>query len=154
NDSVSVRSTAAGSVVTVNAGLGDDALTVGGVAGGVDGLQGSLVFNGQDGRDALTVDDALSSAGRAFPVPSPGVAPAGSAGISYAAAESVLVKAGAFDDTLAVQSTLAATPVTLNTGDGNDAITVGSNLDAVQGAVTVNGQAGSVDALTVDDTAS
>jgi hypothetical protein len=161
NDTISVRSTAAGTPVTVNAGFGDDVVTAGGGSGGLDGILSPLQINGQEGRDVLSLDDTGSGAARTFGVTSSGVSHSASSGFSflnfvnYIAAEGVVINAGAFDDTFNVQGTLAGTPVTLNTGAGNDAVNVGSNpfnpsLDPIQGALTVNGQAGS-DVLTLSD---
>src|SRR5262249_31213400 len=88
-DTVVVRTTAPGTAVTVNAGFGNDVLFVAGLAGGLDGIQGRLELNGQEGQDGLIVDDSASSAGRSFTITSAGVAGSGSAGIDYFAAESV-----------------------------------------------------------------
>ncbi len=152
-DSVAVRGTAPGTAVQVNAGFGDDTLTVGGAGGGLDGVQGPLGFNGQDGTgDRLIVDDTGSSAGRFFDVSTTSVARSGSAQIDYFLAESVVVKGGAFDDTFNVRATLSSTPVTVNTGDGNDTVTVGTAfLESIQGPLTVNGQAGGGDVLDISD---
>ena len=58
NDAVVVGIVASGSVMTVNAGDGDDTITVGTPAPGiVDGIDGTLNLNGGDGADILNVED-------------------------------------------------------------------------------------------------
>ena len=160
NDTIVVRSTAASTAVTVNAGFGDDTLTVANASGGLDGILGSARVQ-RPGRHQATYSSSTTPAAAPagpFVVKSSSVCRAGSRFISYVAAESVVVKAGAFDDTFDVRSTLAGTPVTLNTGDGSDVVRVGNSvyptLDYIQGALTVNGQAGSGDVLTIGDVGS
>ena len=75
--------------------------------------------------------------------------------VAYNGVESLAVHGLAGDDTMSVRSTLASTPVTVHGGDDDDTVHIGSlgnSLDAILGAVTVNGNAPAAsDALFLND---
>jgi Ca2+-binding RTX toxin-like protein len=68
-DTYDVRATAEGTAMTIDAGAGDDAVTVGNSGGTVDSpggtlddLRGTLAVRGQDGEDRLTLNDQANLA--------------------------------------------------------------------------------------------
>jgi hypothetical protein len=168
NDAIAVQGTPSGTAAAVNAGFGDDTMTAGGAVGGLNAVLSNVTFDGQQGNDVLTVDDTGGSAARAFTVTSSAVLRSTGflsvSAVNYANAEGVVVNAGAFDDQFGVASTRFATPVTLNTGAGDDIVSLGRGLvltpiffkptlGPLQGAVTVNGQGGN-DLLSLSDAGS
>jgi hypothetical protein len=71
--------------------------------------------------------------------------------IDYQNVSNLVVDGSSLATDYDVTSTAAATPVTINTGGGNDTVNVGAGvLDNLPGAVTVSGQGGTV-ALDVND---
>jgi hypothetical protein len=67
---------------------------------------------------------------------------------------SLTIAGGTGGDTINVRRTIAALPVTVNGGDQDDTINIGSvgnSLDTIQGAVTVNGDGSGGDALNFND---
>jgi hypothetical protein len=65
----------------------------------------------------------------------------------WSALTGITVAATAGNDTVNIEDTAAAVPVTVNLGDGSDTVNVSTaarNLNAIQGNVIVNGQAGTV----------
>jgi Ca2+-binding RTX toxin-like protein len=159
NDSIVVRSTAEASDWYVKAGPRDDTLTAANTSGGLDGFLSRLQFDGEDGSlDRLIVDDTGSGGGRSFVVSLGSVRRTDGPNRAefFYDTETVLVKGGAFDDIFTVEATTAA--VTLDTDDGSDRVQVGDDAftgyiggwDLIQGALTVNGQAGG-DVLSLSD---
>jgi hypothetical protein len=64
---------------------------------------------------------------------------------------SIIINTGSGNDTVSIRSTLPGVPVTVNLGNGNDTVTVGdSDLGAIQGSVTIHAGLG-VDTLNVND---
>jgi hypothetical protein len=108
--------------------------------------------SGASGTDTADVNGTAADNGLA--VTSTGVSMSGET-VTYDGVESLAVNGHAGDDTINVRSTTASTPVTVNGGDDDDTIhfgSVGNSLDAILGAVTVNGNApASSDALHVND---
>jgi PKD domain len=88
-----------------------------------------LTINTGAGADTFTVNDTASSG----------------------ASASTVINSGGGNDTVTIRATTGL--LTVNAGDGNDVVKIGSithNLNGIQGAVTVNGQAGT-DTLNIDD---
>jgi Ca2+-binding RTX toxin-like protein len=149
--------TTAGTPVTLNLGGGNDVVHLATSTGSsLDGFAAStpVTVNGEAGADAILLNDQVDGNGNSYVVTDTGVTRNFNQMIlSYAAAESLTLNGGNFADTVTVQSTLAATPVTLRMGGGDDVVNVGSlgnSLDPILGAVTVDGQAGA-DRLNVND---
>ncbi len=165
NDTFNVRSTHAAAVTTVNGGPGNDTINVGSLApavgGTVNAIAGALFVNGQGGTDTVNVDDTGDpddNTGLLTSTTLTGLG-MGPAGLTYGTVEFLNLNLGSGHDTLNVRSTHANTDTTVNAGPGNDTINVGSlapavggNVNAIAGALIVNGQGGS-DTLNVDDTA-
>jgi len=152
-DTISLAASAAGSTVTLNAGVGSDGITVGG--GSLDNLKGSLTLSaGMGDTDTLTIDDSADTTGHKFTVSNSTVTTEMAGDFDYDSSgfEKLVLTAGTGTDTIKVSSTKSGIPVTVSGGDGNDAITI-DGLDDIIGPVTVNGDDGATDSLTVDDSA-
>jgi hypothetical protein len=149
-DSIEVTATSIDTPVVVNAGTGNDTVSVGG--GTLDDLIGPLTLvSGTDGADKLIVDDSAATAGGTYTV---NATHAGTAAHSFAYFDAgfreVGLRGGLGDDTIDVPA--AAVPVTVIGGGGNDDITIGTgSLDQVLASVDVTGD--SNDRLTVNDQA-
>jgi hypothetical protein len=167
---IDITGTRAGTNTTVNMNGGVNLVNVGG--GTLDGIQGPLTVVGTV-IQALTVNDQNSVAARTYTITPSTVAWASGPTLTYSSVASLTVNTGGGVDTVNVQGTLAGTPVTVNTGGGNDAINVertsgplavnlgtgndtvnispsATNLNTIQGAVTITGNSDS-DTLVVND---
>jgi Ca2+-binding RTX toxin-like protein len=147
NDTFTVRSTAAGSLTTVNAAAGNDVFNVGlitGITGTLESIDGELTLHGATGADELKLFDSEAVVRESYTIRSDRVERVGAADINYATMESLTLDANNEDSTIAVVSTAAATPVTILAGFGNDTIRVGDagNPATLLGTVTVNGEGG------------
>src|SRR5262249_50754616 len=99
------------------------------------------------------LNDQTDAVANSYVVTATDVTRNGAGILNYGTVEKLNLNAGAFADAASVQSTSAATLLTLRMGAGDDAVSVGSaggSLDPVLGAVTVDGQAGA-DRLLVND---
>lgn len=157
-DSIAVLAVPADRDVSVDGGLADDTLVVG-KDGRLDLILGALDVAGGGGLDAVSFEDHLADAADAYTITAAAVSWANGGAtpvvVPYAAAEVLVLKTSAGDDTVGVASTLAGTPVTVDTGTGagDDTVTVGTGtLDNILGAVSVAG-GGGADVLIVADEA-
>jgi Ca2+-binding RTX toxin-like protein len=124
---------------------------VGNSGNSLDDVRGALTLNAQ-GRSTIVLSDDGETTPNTYTVTETTVARSGAALISYFSADLLDVAAGPADDTFNVTGT-SFTPVTLNTGGGNDTVTLGGGflaLDSLTAPVTVNGGPG-VDAIVVND---
>jgi hypothetical protein len=152
-NTLKLQGTASGTATTVNAGAGNDTITVGDASNTLAGIQGALTINGQAGTNSLTINDQGTSTGKTYTFTASTLARTGAATITYGTVQSLTLNAAAGGNTINVQGTVSATPTTVNGGSGNDTINVGSTsntLSGIQGALTINGQAGT-NSLTVSD---
>jgi Ca2+-binding RTX toxin-like protein len=153
-DGLVVGSTVAGTPVTLNMGGGNDVIDIATRTGtSLDLISAPVTLNGEGGTDRVSLNDQMDTNANSYVLSSTDVTRNGLQILSYANVEGLTLNAGAFDDAAAVQSTLAATPVTLKMGAGRDTVTVGSaggSLDPILGGVSVDGQA-DVDVLTIND---
>ena len=153
-DTVTVRAISAGITVSLFTAGGNDAIAVG--DGSLDAIQGAFALDADVGADTLTVNDGADTDNNAYIVSDKQVTRNGNApALSYETSkiEALVLLAGAGDDVIAVTSTAAGVPVTVNAGAGNDALAIGGgNLDNLQADVTLIGDVGS-DGLVVDDSA-
>jgi len=157
-DTINIRSI--GAAMTVNADEGDDIINVGSLApatgGTVNGIGAPLTVNGQGGFDILNVDDTGDPESNIFILTEDGIIDLGmSDGITYGTIEQLNIGLGSGGNTLNIRGTGAA--VTLNTGAGDDIITVGSlapetggTVNAINALLTLNADGG-YDILNVDD---
>src|SRR5262249_47283860 len=118
-----VDSTSASTVLV--GGIRSDAFLVGITSSGnsLDKILGLLTVNGNSGlasTDTLTITDSGGAAPTTYPLPSSSLTRPGGVRISYFNMQSLSLSAGKSNATVAVQSTLAATPVSLDLGLGND----------------------------------
>ncbi len=164
NDSLSIRSSAAGAVTTVRTGNGVDTIDVSSDApanaGTLDLLAGHLVLDGQAGADVLNLSDAGDTVanldGRLTSTELTGL---GTQGVEYANFATLTLKLGSGADVLAIDSTHAGSTtvstfagadridvaslsgtVTLNAGDGDDEVTIRSSASG--SVLVVNGGLG------------
>src|SRR5439155_14923873 len=153
-DSVTVTATGAFPFVTLNLGGGNDVVNLGTRTGtSLDLIASPVTVNGEGGTDTVLLNDQTDANANGYIITATDVTRDNLKILSYATVEGLTLNAGAFDDTVAVQSTIAATPVTLKMGGGNDVVNVGSttnSLDTILGRVSVDGQVGA-DRLTVND---
>jgi hypothetical protein len=145
--------------LVIDAGGGDDVINIGSAGNSLDFILSPVTVSG-DGHvagDVLNISDqGTSTAGLVYNLTNSTVQRTGTAPVTYGTIESLVLNAGsdAAGDQINVQSTAAATPVTVNAGPGDDQINIGSpgnSLDDILGVVTVNGGAGDADALNIND---
>ena len=144
--------------VTIQAGRGNDTIIVGiAGAGKLDDLTGPLTIIGGAGNDSFIINDTAAPAGHTYTVTGTTVLRDQAAPITYSGINTLTLNTSSFSDVINVQGTAANTATVVNTGAGNDTINVGgllsttSTLDAVHGALSVNGVGGNVDVLNVND---
>ncbi|HEY2880954.1 MAG TPA: hypothetical protein VGJ15_00940, partial [Pirellulales bacterium] len=160
-DTANIKSTAATVATTINSGDGNDAITLGN-AGLLDGILGTVAIHGQGNAaspgDTLHFDDSANANGLTYTLTSTTLNRTGIATITFDTIEGVLLDTGTGADTVNVKSTAATVATTINTGDGNDAITLGNAglLDGILGTIAIHGQgqtAAPGDSLHFDDSA-
>jgi hypothetical protein len=156
DDFYDVESTAAGTPVTLNTGTGNNAVSVTPTSKQLKNLKGSLVIQPSPvGHTSVTIDDSADIADATYTLTASTFQVNGSALVTYAGATSLTALGGSGTDTFKVQGTAAATPVTLVTGSGGNAITVAGlsqSVDAIPGPLAINALAGTA-TLVVDDQA-
>jgi hypothetical protein len=146
----------AGRATTFAGGAGTDKIVAdssgsGAAGGNLDGFAAGVTFDGAGGDDSWTATDADAAAGHGYAVSSSGLKRDAQQILSLGEPASGSLTTSGHDDTVAVPS--LALPLTLNTGDGQDDVTVGADvhsLDGVAAAVQLDGGAGG-DSLTLDD---
>jgi Ca2+-binding RTX toxin-like protein len=145
NDTVTVQSLGANVLATLNLGAGNDAVTL------REGfflpqILSAVNVNGQAGADAILVDATDASpfvSSHTYAINVTEVNIDNRRLVNYGTAESLTLTAGSGDDTINVDSALAATPVVVRGGAGNDVFRVGGSLPgSIGGPVTVDGQGG------------
>jgi hypothetical protein len=153
SNTVNVESTLAAAPVTVsNASGSANAVSVSPNAHFLDNIQGNVTVSG-GGTNTLTVFDQNDPYSDTYTVTSTTVSRTVSAVITYGGLSALTVDGGYGSVAYNVQGSSASTPITLNAGTGNDTVNIGGagpTLDAVRGALTLNGQAGS-DILNLND---
>src|SRR5262249_25570165 len=122
--------------MTVNAGAGDDTITVGSLAPRiVDGISGSLIVNGEGGTDTLNVEDTGDTNPNVGTLDATTITGLGMGGsITYGTVETLNIDLGMAGDTFTIEDTFGGT-TTVNGNNGNDTI----NIEAISGATTANG---------------
>jgi hypothetical protein len=147
--------------VRISAGPGNDLVRLSPSTRMANNVHGQLFVDGESGSDLVTVDDRnagpgtdgnwlLDGATLDKSNPDPGNM------LSWAGVEQLRLDGGAAGTTYTVKSLNAGTSVTLNAGGGNDTFNVGSptapdrNVDGIQSALVLNGEAGA-NALNYND---
>jgi Ca2+-binding RTX toxin-like protein len=132
NNTIDVHSTASGTLVTINAGDGNDLINLGAAngSGDLNNLPSEIRVNGQgDTRaqggagDRLHVNDVdHPNAAMTYVVGPVTLNRAGPFFMRYGTMESLVINAAPSNDTIDVQGTTATTPVTVNANAGNDTL--------------------------------
>ncbi len=153
NDTVTVLATTG--LLTVNTQGGADTVNAGDTTSRLDGIQGTLTVNGQGGAAVLNVNDQGAFAIPNYTVTAGAVTRTGAAEIDYSSLASLVLNTGFAGNTTDVQDTAIGTPVTINTGAGNDTVNAGATGDELIGILdlTVNGGAAGATTLNLDDQA-
>jgi Ca2+-binding RTX toxin-like protein len=155
SNSVSIEATQSGVPVSVVGSVsGTDAVSICPSSQFLDNIQGTVNVLG-DGSDSLSVFDQSDPYSDTYTLTASTLTRTASALIGYGGMSRVSLYGGYGTDTYNITSTLAVTPMTLHAGTGNDTVNVGNAttpLDAMKGALTLDGMAGS-DVLNVNDQA-
>lgn len=145
-DVFTVVRTALGTPVTINAGGGDDGITLGTVGNSLSLIQGPVTVNGEVGVDALTLNDRSFDNHGTYGISLGRVDRLGMASVSYSTLEEVTLQAGPGNDLIVVSSTAAGTPVTIQAGDGDDFMEIrpvsGVLSISIEANVNAQGEAG------------
>ena len=159
DDTFSVLGTALGVATHVNAGRGNDNITIGNGAGLLDDLDGSLQVRGAAGRDTLTFDDSGDPNPTHYTLTSTTFERTGTALVTYDTVDEVVINGGGNSDSINVMSTSVNTII--DAGSGDDTVNVGGyvdnvsyfggSLDEIRGRVTVHGQESADDQLWIHD---
>ena len=148
NNTVNFNATAANVPVTLLAGGGDDVVHV--ASGNLASIAARVTVSGEDGNDALFVNDQGVSLDRDYIVSDRDVsAPALlTTMISYLGFEDLTLSTTDGANAIAVEETVPTTPVRIVSGAGNDTVTV--NTDATGLAEVIFGGAENLSALTIN----
>jgi hypothetical protein len=138
----------AAAALTVNTGSGNDMIALGGlIFGNLNGIRAPVTIDGQGGTDTLVLNDQTNPLSTEYEITATSVVriqgsqlPA----IFYTRMAGLTLNAGTVPNSFFVETTALNTPVTVNTGSGNDTISFGlsGSLAGILSAVTVNGQGG------------
>jgi hypothetical protein len=156
NDGYAILSTAASTPLTINAGNGANIFVMTPFNDLLSNIQGAVTLNAGTGSNTLTVDDQNdTSNGDTYTIASGSVQRNASALISYGGSFSSVTVNGSStaNITYDINGTVAATPVTVNAGNGANTFVMAPStdyLDYIQGTVTLHAGTGS-NALIVDD---
>lgn len=141
-DRVNVQGTALGVTTAIKTGAGNDVITAGSVINVIDTVHGNLAVDGEAGVDQLVVNDQGWNGERSYELTNTLLMASNTGLISQSQVESLVLNAGLRANDIKVLATAMGTTTTINAGAGLDTIQVGSSLlNAIQGAVTVDGQA-------------
>jgi hypothetical protein len=153
SQSFRVSNLPAGLDLIIDAGTGDDSLSVGNAATDLATIQSTIYFNGQAGFDRLDVFDPIGTNPSVYSVSSSMLEITGQLPIHFSSLQFLNVRANSGDNVMEVLDTIAPTSVTLDGGAGNDTFRVGNgDIDSTLGnGVSVTGGLG-VDSLILDDT--
>src|SRR5262249_47798608 len=122
-------------------------------AGNLDNLPGPVVFDGGVGADSIIVNDATAGFSDAYTLTSTTLSRIFFGGVTHFTPQAFPLQSENRINTININSTNGPTAYVINGDDGGDTINVGAgNLDALPGPVTVNGGNGT-DAIVVNDQA-
>jgi Ca2+-binding RTX toxin-like protein len=137
--------------VTLDGRAGGDTFNMSPVAHNLSNLLGSTInITGGADFDYLYVNDHGNPNSATYTVTNNTVSRPFSGQITYNGLNHIVLNASTGDSTVNIPSTAADTRVTVYARAGNDTITVGNNLGALLGNVTVHGETGT-DRLLVQD---
>jgi hypothetical protein len=138
---------------SINASNGNDAIRISPGFRQLFNIGGHIVVSGGAGTDSVSTDD-FSGAGGVYTLTSTLLTlPANGADLAYNGVESLAINASNVDDGLTINSTSAATPVSITGNGGNDNFAIGNaNWEAnCPGVISVDG-GGGTDLLSINDT--
>jgi hypothetical protein len=144
NNTININSTAFGTPVTINDDAGSDTVNLsdGVQANGLDNLPGPVTVNG-GGSDVVNLNDQSATFSDTYTITSNAVSRPFFGGLTYSGLAGLTLNAETGNNTININSTASGTPVTINDDAGSDTVNVGNgDLNAVAGAVTVNGSGG------------
>ncbi|MBN2475473.1 MAG: hypothetical protein JXB62_12755 [Pirellulales bacterium] len=123
NDRIDVLGTPAGQTTDINAGGGNDGIYVGN--GNLDSVDGDLLVRGQGGSDRLEIEDQATATSQIYIITDQNVARSAAGLTGYdASLELLILSAGTGNDSIRVEGTNPATPLTLFGGPGADSFHV------------------------------
>jgi hypothetical protein len=141
DNTITVNSLAAGVVLTVRAGAGNDTGVIGGAASDLDSsVFGEVHWHGGDDHDRLQFNDGADNVGNdSYTFSVNRFTKTGLPTWDYLQTEEVILNASTFDTTINVNS-LVPVDLTINALLGDDTINIGNGrADLVRGDVDVNG---------------
>ena len=120
-----LSATNAAVTIIVNAGSGDDRITIGSATAPASGLAAAFQINGQGGGDTLTINGAADTAARTVTIAGASSTISGLGGPkTYGSVENITVNAGSGGDTINVTGTSAAR-TSIDAGGGDDTVAFG-----------------------------
>lgn len=139
--------------LVIDGNMGNDTLTLGDGTVGIAFYDADIIFNGNDGTDAVRVlGQGLASS--TYTLASTTIDNQFFTNeITYGTTESVEIRSGTANDVVNVQSTFATVAALIDTGNGNDTVNiglVGGSVESVDGTVDVN-LFGGTDTLNYND---
>ncbi len=160
HDGVTLQGTA--HATTLNAGAGNDTLSLGSSGAGLGDITTPVALDAAGGADTLTLDDAadpsadIVALGATTVSTEPGNSLFGTGGsLTYAGLEQLTLELGSGRDALTITATQAGTKTTVNTGSGDDIVSVpgaSSSLETVVSPLSLDGGLG-FNMLLLDDSA-
>jgi Ca2+-binding RTX toxin-like protein len=143
NDTVFVQGTAAGTTLNIDGQGGTDSVTLGN-AGSTAAILGSVNVKNTGGKTNLTVDDSADGTGRTVTLTDTQIAGLTTTAITYANLGALTLNSGSGNDAVSVQvaGTPAMTSLTVNTNAGADTLTINNpagGLFAPTGGINFNG---------------
>ena len=136
------------------AGPGADVFNIGNGPTFIASLLAPLTIDGGSGFDTLNLLDQPDTNDTAYTISPAQVTRVGSIPITYTALEAVSVQAGSGANAFTINGTVAATPVTLSGGSGNDTFSItpaSSTLTSLLGDLTIDGTTGANDQMFLSD---
>src|SRR5687767_4036673 len=156
NDSLLIDATSL--PMLLNGGGGEDVFRFGDAFHDMDPIDGATSIAGDSGVDRVVLDDRADNASHQWSFNTTQLARSGWGGAVYAGVETLEAfggQAGAGDETYDVNAVAITATLTVATGDGSDTVRLapaGNTLDAIEGALAVDGEGGS-DSLVLFDRA-
>src|SRR6478672_4508280 len=131
--------------IIVNAGAGDDQVTIGSNSAGASSLAASFQINGQGGGDSLVVNDSTNAVPHTVAVSSGTSMVTGLGGpVTYGTVEKVDIFTGVGDDTINISGTAVAI-TSVNAGGGSDTVNFADGANLFGGLLDGGGGTDTVD---------
>jgi hypothetical protein len=159
NDVINVAGLPSNTPVRIDAGAGDDSITIASAGHDLNAIRSAVTVDGGAGFNQLTVDDSFSASGHQYLVTNTSVTRdfnTASVYVPYSNIGSITLDGGAAADSIGVWSLAAHSQLQVNAGGGDDNIHVGfglaGGLDNILSPVTVDGGSGN-NTVVFDDSA-